>query len=205
MTVVIFFVSLGNLIAQNDNTQLLSAFSPKMFRFSAISQQEISPKWDYYGNSTIGTQYDSIGAFELDFTHLASRSIYKNLGVTTGLSFEENDLFANLGLGYSKEMTNFNFSIYPALTYAIKNKELGTGLNVIAEYTPLIKGNLHLFTMLLVDFDYGFKGEIAGSQFLSIGIEPKKGFQTGFGLEFSQEDKFKDNSLEPSLFLGVSF
>lgn len=202
-TLLIFTLFSSSLFAQD--MQLLSTISKEAFRFTAINQKEINQKWDYFGNSSIAALYKPNGTYNIELTHLANRKIYKNVVNSIGLSYDNGDLMPEIGLGFSKEKDRLSIGFYPTVNYALKAKEWGTGLNSVIEYSPTLNENWHFFSLLLLDVDYEFSGEVSSSQFLNLGMGHKKGVQFGLSFDFSQDDNFKDNSLDPGIFVGFSF
>ncbi len=108
-------------------------------------------------------------------------------------------------LAYGKENEVWNISVFPAVIYSTKAKELGLGLYTLLEYTPKINEKLNLYSMLIVESDFSFKEHQSSSQVIRLGLENKKKMQFGVGSNISQAGSNFETDVNFGVFIGKKF
>lgn len=169
-----------------------------------IYSKDFNPRWNYFASGTIGYDYHSKKVTPEVYQNV-NYGLGKNWGVSAGVHISKEDIMPSVGLAYGKENDVFGVSIFPALTYSTDAKEFGFGVYTLLEYTPRINDRLHLYSMLIVESDFGFKEHQFSSQVIRLGLENKKKLQWGIGSNISQTGSGFETDINFGVFIGKKF
>ncbi|WP_185289469.1 hypothetical protein [Chryseobacterium lactis] len=169
-----------------------------------IYNKDFSGKWNYFASATLAYDYKSRKVNPEVYQNL-NYGIGRNLGVSAGVHISKEDIMPSVGLAYGKENEVWNISVFPAVTYSTKAKELGLGLYTLLEYTPKINEKLNFYSMLIVESDFSFKEHQASSQVIRLGIENQKKIQFGVGSNISQTGSNFETDVNFGVFIGKKF
>lgn len=197
---VLFF----SLVGYSQEVQLLSNANDNSFRFTTILEKEINNKWDYFSITEVEAAYKKTDTLSFESNHFINYKLVKNLSLTTGAGLQNDNIVPQIGLGYAIEKNNWNYAFYPTVNYAIANKQFGTSLNGIVEYTPVINTNWNFYHLLLIDVDYDFGDTVQSQQYLNVGFLYNKKLNFGINIDFMQSNNYKESNVALGMFLGFN-
>lgn len=169
-----------------------------------IYSKDFNSRWNYFASGTIGYDYDSKKVNPEVYQNI-NYGLGKNWGVSAGVHISREDIMPSVGLAYGKENDVFGISVFPAFTYSTDAKEFGLGLHTLLEYTPRINDRLNLYSMMIVESDFGFKEHQLSSQVIRLGLENKKKLQWGIGSNISQTGSSFETDINFGVFIGKKF
>lgn len=169
-----------------------------------IYSKDFNSRWNYFASGTIGYDYDSKKVNPEVYQNI-NYGLGKNWGISAGVHISKEDIMPSVGLAYGKENDVFGISVFPAFTYSTDAKEFGLGLYTLLEYTPRINDRLNLYSMLIVESDFGFKEHQLSSQVIRLGLENKKKLQWGIGSNISQTGSGFETDINFGVFIGKKF
>ncbi|OCA70745.1 hypothetical protein BBI01_12450 [Chryseobacterium artocarpi] len=169
-----------------------------------IYNKDFNSRWNYFASGTIGYDYDSKKVTPEVYQNI-NYGLGKNWGISAGVHISKEDIIPSVGLAYGKENDVFGISVFPVFTYSTDAKEFGLGLYTLLEYTPRINDRLNLYSMLIVESDFGFKEHQLSSQVIRLGLENKKKLQWGIGSNISQTGSSFETDINFGVFIGKKF
>jgi hypothetical protein len=200
-TISVLFYS---LVGYTQDVQLLSNFNKTSFRFTTILEKEINNKWDYFSLTEVEATYKNADSLSFESNHFLNYKLIKNVTLTTGVGLQSDAILPQIGLGYTIEKNSWSYALYPMVNYAIANKQFGSSLNGIVEYTPAINTNWNFYNLLLLDFDYDFGDALQSQQYVNLGFLYNRKLNFGINIDFMQSNNYKESEVALGMFLGFN-
>jgi hypothetical protein len=193
---------LCRLIGYSQDVQLLSNFNNESFRFTTILEKEINNKWDYFSITEVEAAYKDTNKLSFESNHFVNYKLENNFTLTTGIGLQNDNVLPQIGLGYSNEKNSWTYAFYPTFNYGIADKQFGTSLNGIIEFTPAINAKWNFYNLLLLDFDYDLRDALQSQQYLNVGFLYNRNLNFGVNVDLMQSDNYRENDVVLGLFLG---
>ncbi|MEZ4909354.1 MAG: hypothetical protein R2774_00670 [Saprospiraceae bacterium] len=199
---ILFAVICLPVIAFSQDFQILSSFTKNGFELTSITETELNSKWGYFNLNQASADYDTTDKLGFESSHYLSYNISRGLGVTGGLTLQNDDVLPQLGLGLDHSTGNFSFNIYGTGFYSLTDDELGSSFNSLIEYVHPISDRWDFYNLLIIEAD--ITHDITSQNQWNIGFQRNKNLQFGMSFDFDFVDDFDNNDTEVGIFLGVN-
>lgn len=162
------------------------------YQFMWLKALDQKQKVSLFNFSYFNVDYKSKSNNSYEIYQVATYNITKNIGISGGGRFFNNEFTPLLAVSYQAALKDFYISAFPSVQYSLSEKELNYSLFCIAVYNPSFNKTWGMYNQVFFEPLFNKNQHIFSYQQLRMGLDYKKKFQFGLGANLTQVGKKLD-------------